>query len=270
MLTNPHHFLHHVYLGCTQRECKPNETFKERYIKMFESRISAGATEKLPVWRQPHAKTVAWSYDMEGHASNCFERCCELANKKVEQLHKVSSPCLDDHQFKQEELESVGESPEVCSRIVLTCLYLSIIGRPDILWSVTNSSRAVTKWTRDCDRRIARLIAYIHNMSGYRQYCHVGNTAVLLGLGRDKVLNWECLFVHRQQGLLLSVYVDDIILAGLKQHLNTMTKKMMKLVDLGEPTSFLDHVYLGSTQRECKSNESIVEKCSNHESLPEL
>ena len=31
-------------------------------------------------------------------------------------------------------------------------------------------------------------------------------------------------------------------------------KKLMKLVNLGEPTSFLDHVPLGCTQRECKSN----------------
>ena len=34
----------------------------------------------------------------------------------------------------------------------------------------------------------------------------------------------------------------------------------MKLVDLGEPTSFLDHVHLGCTQRECQSNESIVDE----------
>ena len=43
-------FLDHVYLGCTQRECKPNEIIIEEYTKMFESRISAGATEKLPGW----------------------------------------------------------------------------------------------------------------------------------------------------------------------------------------------------------------------------
>ena len=33
---------------------------------------------------------------------------------------------------------------------------------------------------------------------------------VLLKHGREKVSNWECLFVHRQKGLFLSVYVDDI------------------------------------------------------------
>ena len=90
-----------------------------------------------------------------------MEQNCELTNKKVEQLYKVSSPCLDDHQSKQEELESVGELSEVCSQIVLKCLYLARIGRPDISWSVNELARAVTKWTQACDRRLARLISYI-------------------------------------------------------------------------------------------------------------
>ena len=52
---------------------------------MFKSRISAGATEKLPGWQKPHAQRVAWSYDMEGHAEKYVGRYCELANEKVEQ-----------------------------------------------------------------------------------------------------------------------------------------------------------------------------------------
>ena len=37
---------------------------------------------------------------------------------------------------------------------------------------------------------------------------------ILLKYGREKVSNWECLFVHREKGLFLSVHVDDIKLAG--------------------------------------------------------
>ena len=57
---------------------------------------------KLPGWEKSHAKTIAWSYDMEGHAKKCMERYCELANTKEEQLYKAPSLCLDDHQFKKE------------------------------------------------------------------------------------------------------------------------------------------------------------------------
>ena len=67
-IDEPTSFLDHVYLGCTQRECKPIETIIEQYKKMFVSRISAGATEKLPGWEKPQGQTAARSYNMEGHA----------------------------------------------------------------------------------------------------------------------------------------------------------------------------------------------------------
>ena len=70
-IDEPASFFYHVYLGCTQRECKPNEAIIEQYTNMFESRISAGATDKLPGWPKPHAHTEVWSYDMEGHAQKC-------------------------------------------------------------------------------------------------------------------------------------------------------------------------------------------------------
>ena len=97
--------------------------------------------------------------------------------------NKVSTPCIDDHHFKEEETKSVGELSNTCSQIVLKCLYLARIGRPDILWSVNKLARSITKWTKACDKRLNRLISYIHHTSEYKQYCHVGNTAKQCRLG---------------------------------------------------------------------------------------
>ena len=102
---------------------------------------------------------------------------CELANKSTQQLHKVATPCLDNHQFKEEEMGSAGELSQVCTQIVLTCLLLTRIGRPDIIWSVKTVARAVTKWTEACDKRVARSISYVHHTCEFRQYYYVGNTA---------------------------------------------------------------------------------------------
>ena len=85
---------------------------------------------------------------------------------------------------------------------------------------------------------------------------------ILLKHGCEKIPNWECLFVHRK-GLFLSVYVDDIKLAGKKRNIDPMWKVLNKEVDLGEPTSFLDHVYLGCTQRQCEISEDIVDNHRN-------
>ena len=133
-----------------------------------------------------HARKIcisSWSYDMEGHAKKCVKQYCELANKTTQQLYKVSTPCINDHHFKEEEIKSVGELSQVCSQFVLKCLYLARIGRRDILWSVNKLARSITKWTRACDKRLNRLISYIHHTCEYRQYCHVGNTAKKMQTG---------------------------------------------------------------------------------------
>ena len=41
-------------------------------------------------------------------------------------------------------------------------------------------------------------------------------------------------------------------------------KVLNKEVDLGEPTSFLNHVYLGCPQRQCETSKDIVDNLQNH------
>ena len=163
-LDEPTSLLDHVYLGCTQRECFISNDIVTNYRDMFKSRISAGAKEKLltRASRKPDAEMISsWSYDMEGRAKKRVERYCEFANKTTQKFFKVATPCMGDHQFKEEEIESVGELSTVCSQI----------------------ARAVTKWTKAFHKRLARLISYTYHTSEYRQYCYVGNTAQQCRLG---------------------------------------------------------------------------------------
>ena len=104
---------------------------------------------------------------------------------------------------------------------------------------------------------------YGHPLAGLL-WCDWQFEKILLKYGWEKVSNWECFFVHREKGLFLSVYVDDIKLAGKKQNIDPMWKLLNKEVDLGEPTSFFDHVYLGCTQRQCEISKDIVD---NHRTM---
>ena len=112
-LGEPTFLLDHVYLGCTQRQCETSKDIVDSYRTKFESRISAGATEKLPCSK--NLCIFSLSCEMEGHAKKCVERYCELASKTIQPLYKVSTPCIDDHHFKEGGLKSVGELSQVCS-----------------------------------------------------------------------------------------------------------------------------------------------------------
>ena len=87
---------------------------------------------------------------------------------------------------------------------------------------------------------------------------------ILLKHGWEKIPNWECLFVHREKGLFLSVYVDDIKLAGKKQNLDPMWKVLNKEVDLGEPTSFLGSCILGMHSTTMPNKQRYCGQLQNH------
>ena len=108
-LGDPTSFLDHVDLGCTQRECQTSKDIVDNSRNMFESKISPGAIDKLHHSEKLRANISSWSYDVEGHAKKCVERYCELANKTTQQLYKVATPCIHDHQFKEEGMGFVGE-----------------------------------------------------------------------------------------------------------------------------------------------------------------
>ena len=54
-------------------------------------------------------------------------------------------------------------------------MYLASVGRPDLLWTVNLLARQVTKWTKACDRRMERLIPYIHRNQDHTHVKFVGD-----------------------------------------------------------------------------------------------
>ena len=61
-LVEPTSFLDHVYLGCSQRECKPNEIIVQEYTKIFESHISAEPTEKVTRVDKLQLENALWDF----------------------------------------------------------------------------------------------------------------------------------------------------------------------------------------------------------------
>ena len=58
--------------------------------------------------------------------------------------------------------------------------------------------------------------------------------------------------------------MDDIKLAGKTQDMEPTWRILLKGVDMGEPISFLYHVFWGCTQKECARSNDIV---TNHRDM---
>ena len=121
---------------------------------------------------------------MEVHVKKYVERYCELTNSTTLNSTKYLLPVsMMSTSKKKEEMKFVREFTQVCSQIVLKYLYVARIGELDILRTVDKLARSITKWSKVCDKRLNRLISYIHHTCEYRQYCHVGNTGKQCRLG---------------------------------------------------------------------------------------
>ena len=105
----------------------------------------------------------SWSYDMEGHAKKCVERFLWVGKQDGSTTLQSIYSMHWRPSFQRGKLKSVGELSRVCSQIVLKCWNLARIRRPEILWSKNKFARSITKWTRACDKRLCRLISYIHH-----------------------------------------------------------------------------------------------------------
>ena len=122
-LEEPTSSLDHENLGCSQRQCEISKDIVDNYRTMFESRISVGVTENLPC--SENLRISSWSYDTEGHAKKCVEWYCELANKTTQQLYKVSTACIDDHQFWRRRIEIRGR---IVKQMLSNCSEMLILG----------------------------------------------------------------------------------------------------------------------------------------------
>ena len=109
------------------------------------------------------------------NASNAWKRYLELAKVDRKTLRPVATPNLDDHQIPPIEFETKGNLSAIASRVVLKVLLTARLTRPDVLWTVNNLARNITKWTIACDRRLHRLICYWHHTKDWTQICYVGN-----------------------------------------------------------------------------------------------
>ena len=112
---------------------------------------------------------------MCGHAEACVDKYLELAGKDKSSLKSVPTPNIDDHQLTDGDLDTKGVLAPVCARIVLKALYLARMNRVDCLYAVNMLAREVTRWNVACDKRLHKLMCYIHHTTSWTQACWVGD-----------------------------------------------------------------------------------------------
>ena len=173
----------HVYLGCTQKRMLN----KQGYCGQLQEHVwiqnlcwSFRKATKYRTLDTNHFVMVLW-----------HGRSCKETRGKILRTGNQNNPTVIQSRNAMHWRPPIqGRRNGICWRIVKSlltdCSEMIVFGpycRLDILCSVNKLARAITKSTRACDKRVARLISHIHHACEFKQFRHVGNTAQTCRLG---------------------------------------------------------------------------------------
>ena len=241
-------------------------------------RLQRQKNEKIPAWQLTKLRNKkieeARKKGRKVHFTSLMD-LCHLKNSELEpQFHKYKGRVILRGDNVKDDSGSYAVFTEQGSSAshMTAAKVVDIVSRP--LQQMQYPLRPRSKWKvhRRCwkfQSQNAQIFGYVYqNTNGQNLWSSMEDPHVLLERnlyghplagqwkrqfgkvlsehGWEKVPNWECSFVtEKKRRLFLSVYVDEIKLAGKEQNISPTWKILMKDVDLGEPTSFLDHMYLG-------------------------
>jgi hypothetical protein len=120
-------------------------------------------------------KVKGIEYNMSSFIEQCVSAYLELAGLPVTKLSaKAATPFTDEtNAFTTEEPE--GKLTNIALKVLMKILYAARYCRPDLLRATCALARRVSKWTTECDRRLHRLVSYMHLTVNHKQYAYVGD-----------------------------------------------------------------------------------------------
>lgn len=90
-------------------------------------------------------------------------------------LAAVDTTYLAEDDIKAEEGEQPGTLAPCAAKIVMNYSWLVRMTRYDALRPICLLAREVTRWTRACDRKLHRVVCYLHHHKNMAQRCLVGD-----------------------------------------------------------------------------------------------
>ena len=138
---------------------------------------------------------------MSDYVDQAVEKYEALAGAKP--LKKVSTPFLPEGSLPECDDEVRGELAGEACGVLMKNLYAARLSRPDLLKPINELAKSVTKWTRNHDRQLWRLMCY---MKSTRDFQHEG------------VVN------NKPEDLYLQLFVDEDFSGTqrLKEHVRSL------------------------------------------------
>ena len=153
-----------VRLAIAARKGRPIRSKSEAKREAKQQRFKGTDTiikEPIPSMSKP---VNIMSYDMRYFLVSCVDKYCELAGVGRNSLKFAPTPFHDNKVAEPlKPNEPQGRLQPIASRVLMKVLFAARMARWDLLRCTQSLASRVTKWSRDCDVGLHRLICYINS-----------------------------------------------------------------------------------------------------------
>ena len=166
-------------------------------------------------------------------------QCCELYESLpgAKRLKPASTPFCSDGSLVESDDKTRGElAPNAC-KVLMKCLWLGRLSRPDIIKPIGDLATKVQDWTINCDKRLYRLLCYLKGTLNHRLVAHVADNT---------------------EDLKLSLF-SDADFCGEKEHTKSTNGGLLALTG---PKSFVPIAWLSKRQTSTSRSTTEAEVAS--------
>ena len=128
--------------------------------------------------KSPSLRSVG--FEMSEYARSAVELYTQHTG--VSKFRKALTPFVPEGSLMHSDDDEKGDLATYACSILMKVLWLGRLCRPDLLKPVSELATRLTKWSRNCDKELFRLICYINTTSFYRLVGTVGDPADSLRL----------------------------------------------------------------------------------------
>ncbi|CAE7029195.1 GIP [Symbiodinium natans] len=100
------------------------------------------------------------TYDMSDYCRNACDLYEQLSGRK---LKEAATPFVAEGSLLTSDWETRGQLSDAASRVLMKSLWLARLSRPDVMKPLSDLTRRVTCWSIADDKRLFRLMCYLHS-----------------------------------------------------------------------------------------------------------
>ena len=130
----------------------------------FRKHIEIDEVEPLNqfIGRDHIIKGSTCTFNMSDYCQQALDLYEETVGAKMN-FRKVSTPYINEGMLTQADYEVEGQISTKASSVLMKLLWLCRLTRPDLAFAISSLSTQITRWSRNSDKQLFRLMAYLHS-----------------------------------------------------------------------------------------------------------